>query len=94
MARKLRIRVLDKTFAAAADDSILRALQQYGLERGLPAYGFTRFCWNASCTECILSFDRGQGVEVDFACQTAVCEGMQILDLPTVLHWKRTRTRS
>ena len=93
MARKVRIRVLADSFAATADDSILRALQEYGIARNLPSYGFTRFCWNASCEQCILSFDRGAGSERDFACLTSVCEGMEIHSLPAVLYWRSMRSR-
>lgn len=94
MARKIRIHIRTEPFEATADDSILRALQEYGIAHELPAYGFTRFCWNASCEQCILTFDRGDGVETNFACQTPICDGLQVFSLPEVLHWKRARTRS
>ena len=94
MARKVRIEIRGEPFEASADDSILRALQEYGIARNLPAYGFTRFCWNTSCEECVLTFDRGDGAETYFACETPTCAGLQILSLPEALHWKRVRTRS
>jgi predicted molibdopterin-dependent oxidoreductase YjgC len=84
---KVRIRILDDTFEAQAQDSILRALQMYGLERNLPAYGFTRFCWNARCKQCILDFDCDGRSQRDFACQTEVQEGLQVKSLPEVLMW-------
>ena len=88
MAKKIPIQVLGDEFEAAADDSILRALQLYGYERGLPSYGFSRFCWNASCKQCVLRFECDGTRQSDFACQTDVKEGMRILTLPQVLMWK------
>jgi hypothetical protein len=87
--RKVRIRVLDDGFEAIAEDSILRALQMYGLARDLPSYGFARFCWNANCRQCILEFECDGARRRDFACQTDVREGMRIRTLPAVLMWKR-----
>ena len=93
MARKVRIEICGEAFEARADDSILRALQEYGITHDLPAYGFIRFCWNASCNQCVLKFDRGDGVEAGLACQTPACTGLQVFSLPEVLRWKRVRTR-
>ena len=93
MVRKVRIEIRGEPFEARADDSILRALQEYGIACQLPDYGFTRFCWNASCGQCVLMFDRGDGVESGFACQTQVCAGLRIISLPAVLCWKRVPTR-
>src|SRR5262249_11762591 len=85
---RIRIRILEDDFEVEPGDSILRALQQYGVERDLPAYGFTRFCWNAKCRQCVLVFScRGQH-QRDFACQTEVREGIEIHTLPRVLMWK------
>ena len=92
MARNVRIEILGDSFEVREGDSILHALQEYGIARNLPAYGFTRFCWNASCEQCVLTFERGAGHEVDYACLTTTCAGMRILTLPDVLYWKQLRS--
>jgi len=89
MADKVQIRILDDEFEVDSEDSILRALQLYGVSRRLPSYGFNRFCWNASCHHCVLAFACDGERRSDHACQTDVREGMRILTLPRVLHWKR-----
>ena len=68
----VHIRILDEWFEAQGQDSILRALQMFGVARNLPQYGFTRFCWNARCKQCILDFACDGQVRRDFACQTPV----------------------
>jgi NADH dehydrogenase/NADH:ubiquinone oxidoreductase subunit G len=88
MDGKVRIRILDDTIEVPPGDSILRALQIYGILRKLPAYGFTRFCWNAKCKQCILRFSCDGVRERDFACQTEARDGMQVHTLPDVLKWK------
>lgn len=88
MAGKFRIRILDEIFEAHAEDSLLRALQMFGLARNLPAYGFTRFCWNAKCKQCILEYVCNGQRTRDFACQTQVQPDMQVCTLPDVLMWK------
>lgn len=87
MAGKIRIRILADEFAAAAEDSILRALQLFGIERRLPDYGFTRFCWNAKCKQCLVDFTCDGERRRDFACQTEVRPGLQVHSLPEVLMW-------
>ena len=89
MANKVRIRILDDEFEAPAEDTILRALQMYGLARRLPPYGFARFCWNANCKQCILEYECDGVRTRDFACQTEVRDGMRIRTLPHVLLWKK-----
>ena len=89
MTDKVRIRILDDEFEAPAEDTILRALQLYGLARRLPQYGFARFCWNASCKQCILEFECEGARRRDFACQTEVSDGLHVRTLPQVLLWKR-----
>lgn len=88
MPKKIPIRVLGDEFEVVSEDSILRALQLYGYERGLPSYGFSRFCWNASCKQCVLRFECDGVRQNDFACQTDVRENMRILSVPQVLMWK------
>ena len=88
MARKFNIRILDEIFEATAEDSLLRALQMFGLARKLPDYGFTRFCWNAKCKQCILEYACEGRRTKDFACQTPVQPDLQICTLPEVLMWK------
>lgn len=89
MTDKVHIRILDDEFEVDPGDSILRALQLYGVSRRLPSYGFNRFCWNASCNHCVLAFSCDGKRRSDYACQTDVCEGMRLLTFPRVLHWKR-----
>jgi predicted molibdopterin-dependent oxidoreductase YjgC len=89
VADKVHIRIFDDVFEVDSGDSILRALQLYGVARDLPSYGFNRFCWNASCQHCVLAFACDGKRTSDYACQTDVREGMRILTLPRVLHWKR-----
>jgi len=89
LARKVPIRILDDAWEASAEDSLLRALQMYGVDRRLPAYGFTRFCWNAKCQQCILEFVCEGAHQKDYACQTEVQPGLQICTLPDVLMWKK-----
>ena len=48
---------------------------------------FTRFCWNAKCKQCILQLTRDGFTGRDFACQTEVCEGLEVHTLPDVLMW-------
>lgn len=93
VARTVRIQILDDPFETRCGGSILQALQEYGIARDLPGYGFTRFCWNASCEQCVLTFERGEGREVDYACQTTTCAGMRLHTLPDVLHWGRLLSR-
>ena len=88
MARKILIRILADVFEADAEESVLRALQMFGIARKLPSYGFTRFCWNAKCKQCILEYVCNGQRTKDFACQTQVEPGMQICTLPKVLMWK------
>ena len=89
MSTALRIRILDDEIEVPAGDSILRALQIYSIARRLPAYGFTRFCWNAKCQQCVLEFVcSNSSRRRDYACQTEAVDGMQILTLPAVLNWK------
>ena len=88
MGKKVRIRILDEEFDAPAEDSILRALQLFGIARRLPAYGFGRFCWNASCKQCIVEYERDGIRTRDFACQTSVGDGMRVRSVPHVLLWK------
>ncbi|UCE01845.1 MAG: (2Fe-2S)-binding protein [Candidatus Latescibacterota bacterium] len=93
MARKVRIQILDHAFEANPDDSLLRALQAFGSRHALPDFGFARFCWNASCEQCVVNVDRGRGGETLLACQTPVREGTSLRSLPTVLLWSRTLRR-
>jgi hypothetical protein len=86
---KVRIRILDDWFETQGQDSILRALQMYGLHRNLPAYGFTRFCWNAKCKQCILEFACDGTTQRDFACQTEVRDDLEVRSLPEVLMWRQ-----
>ena len=88
MDRKVRVRILDDTIEIPAGDSILRALQIYATLRKLPAYGFTRFCWNAKCQQCILVYSCNGVRERDYACQTEACDGTRVHTLPEVLKWK------
>jgi len=92
MSGTLKIQILDDVVEVPAGDSILRALQIYGIVRGLPAYGFTRFCWNAKCQQCILEYSCGAGRDIDYACQTEARDGMQIHSLPEVLNWTQKLT--
>lgn len=87
MPRKVRIRILADEFEATGEDSVLRALQLFGIERRLPDYGFTRFCWNAKCQQCILEFTCDGTRQRDFACQTEVRPDLQVHTLPEVLKW-------
>jgi NADH dehydrogenase/NADH:ubiquinone oxidoreductase subunit G len=87
MARKVRIQILDHAFEANPEDSLLRALQAFGSRHALPAFGFARFCWNASCEQCIVNVDRGRGGETLFACRTPAREGTALRSLPAVLLW-------
>jgi hypothetical protein len=84
----VRIRILGEWFEAQGQDSILRALQMFGVARNLPQYGFTRFCWNARCKQCILDFACDGQARRDFACQTEVRDGLQVNSLPEVLMWR------
>jgi predicted molibdopterin-dependent oxidoreductase YjgC len=88
MAGKIRIRILDDTIEIEPGDSILRALQEYGIARGLPRYGFARFCWNHSCKHCYLEFSVDGVRDADFACQTEAVDGTCVHTLPRVLMWK------
>jgi hypothetical protein len=88
MSSTLRIRILDDEIEVPAGDSILRALQIYALARKLPAYGFTRFCWNARCQQCVLVYRSEDETRCDNACQTEARDGMQVLTLPDVLKWR------
>ena len=54
MPKKIPIRVLGDEFEVVSEDSILRALQLYGYERGLPDY-----------TELIASFAAGELPETE-----------------------------
>jgi len=96
MRDKVRIKVLEDSFETDAEDTVLFALQRYAQARDLPLYGFTRFCWNSSCGQCIVKL-QSEGVRYgDLACQTPVTEDLQVLSLPRVLNWARyllTRTK-
>jgi len=85
----IRVHILDDVIEVQPGDSILRTLQQYGVARGLPAYGFTRFCWNAKCKQCILDFSYDGVRNNDFACQTEARDGTRVHSLPEVLRWKK-----
>jgi succinate dehydrogenase/fumarate reductase-like Fe-S protein len=87
MQSTVRIKIINDAFDADAEDTILFALQRYAQAKGLPVYGFTRFCWNASCGQCVLKMRSGGVTCRDFACQTPVEEDMELLSLPEVLHW-------
>ncbi|MFQ5600804.1 MAG: 2Fe-2S iron-sulfur cluster-binding protein [Candidatus Krumholzibacteriia bacterium] len=93
VARKVAIRILDDPFETRANESILHALQVYALQRQLPAWGFARFCWNASCEQCVLDVSCGDGRWRGLACQTQVREGLRVHTLPEVLMWTELRTR-
>ena len=67
---------------------MLFALQRYAQARKLPVYGFTRFCWNTSCRQCVVKLQNGNDTCRDYACQTPVSEDLQVLSLPRVLNWK------
>jgi hypothetical protein len=85
---KIPIRILDQAFEVQAEDSLLRALQMFGVARNMPDYGFTRFCWNAKCKQCILEYVCDGQPATDFACQTQCRPDMQVRTLPHVLMWK------
>lgn len=85
--KKVRIQVLGDEFEVPAGDSLLRALQLYGIERGLPPHGFSRFCWNSSCKQCFLEWSCGGRRDRDYACQTEVRDGLAVESLPKVLAW-------
>ena len=87
MRPKVRIKILDDEFETDAEDTVLFALQRYGQARNLPLYGFTRFCWNSSCRQCVVKLQSDELIYRDFACQTPVTEDLHILSLPRVLHW-------
>ncbi len=88
MSRKLRIRILEDPFELPDGGSLLHALQLYGVARDLPDYGFTRFCWNAKCKQCVLELTCDGRTRRDFACQTDTCDGLEVHTLPEVLMWK------
>ena len=88
MSERIRIRILEDEFEVQPGGSLLHALQLYGLARDLPAYGFTRFCWNAKCKQCILELTCQGFTSHDFACQTDVSDGLEVHTLPQVLMWK------
>ena len=88
MDGKIRIRILGDEIEIEPGDSILRALQQYGIARSLPGYGFTRFCWNHKCKQCYLEFSVDGVHHRGFACQTAARDGTGVHSLPKVLLWK------
>jgi hypothetical protein len=89
MPRNVCIRILEDTFEVAPEDSVLRALQLYGLDRQLPAYGFARFCWNASCKQCVFKYVCDGKTTSDLACQTDVRPGLHVKSVPSVLMWTR-----
>jgi len=86
---RVRIRILDDTFEVQSEDSLLRALQEYGTARQLPPYGFARFCWNGSCKQCWLEVECDGANERAMACQTDVRDGLQVKSVPSVLMWGR-----
>lgn len=88
MQARIRIKILNEVFETDAEDTILFALQRYAQAQGLPTYGFTRFCWNASCGQCVLEMQSGDVRCRDFACQTPVEADMQIRSIPDVLAWR------
>ena len=89
MQRTLRIQILDEEFEADAEDSLLRALQFYGIRRDLPDHDFKSFCWNADCHQCLVEIEC-QGVRgLRFACQTSPLPGMAIRSIPGILRWDR-----
>lgn len=89
MDGKIRIRILGDEIEIEPGDSILRALQQYGIARDLPLYGFTRFCWNHKCKQCYLSYSVDGQRDCGFACQTEAVDGTCVHTLPKVLMWKK-----
>ena len=88
MGGRIRLRILDDVFEVKPGDSILRALQEYGLARGLATYGFARFCWNFRCNQCFLEYARDGSRARGFACQIEARDGTEVLTLPRVLMWK------
>jgi hypothetical protein len=95
MRSTVHIRILDDIFETDAEDTVLFALQRYAQERNLPTYGFTRFCWNTSCRQCVVKLRQDDIGCRDFACQAPVEDGLQVQSVPRVLHWhvkKATRT--
>jgi hypothetical protein len=89
MRSTVHIRILEDLFETDADDTLLFALQRYARKFGLPTYGFTRFCWNSSCHQCVVKLhSNGVGYR-DHACQAPVEEGLQVQSVPRVLHWRR-----
>ena len=89
MRATVRIKILDDVFETDAEDTVLFALQRYAQARDLPVYGFTRFCWNSNCRQCVVKLQTKDGACSDFACQAPVTEEMRVLSLPRVLNWKR-----
>jgi hypothetical protein len=90
MRVSVRINILGDVFDTDAEDTVLFALQRYAQARGLPLYGFTRFCWNTSCRQCVVKLQMGNVSCSDFACQAPVSDDLQVDSLPQVLNWKRT----
>jgi len=87
------IQILDDVFEADSEETVLFALQRYAQERNLPTFGFTRFCWNTSCHQCIVRLRTQVGTARDHACQAPVEPGLCVESVPRVLHWP-TRTKS
>ena len=87
MQSRIRIKILNDVFETDAEDTILLALQRYAQAQGLPTYGFSRFCWNASCGQCVLKMQSAGVACEDFACQTPVEPGLEIRSVPEVLRW-------
>lgn len=88
MRSTVRIRILDDDFETDAEDTVLFALQRYAQARDLPVYGFTRFCWNTNCRQCVVKIQKDGECSRDFACQAPVSEDLQVQSLPRVLNWE------
>ena len=83
------ITVEERRCQVPADETVLRALQQLGID----LYA-CRLCWNGDCDNCRFVFvepDSGQTLSAK-ACLTSVTPELQIINLPRNAVWPEPET--